>query len=142
MIDLYDMQCNAFLPMQSIRSLLLHHSIYFLLINWIIKIGTTTTKYKYVYFKISKRQAPAGRGPGGIERRREEEERRKLVVSWRKKRVKKCNRKRDERHPWNDATSNIKTHSRPTEHESSIRGEILFVSSSKARLSTRNRGFI
>ena len=75
-IDLYDMQCNAFLPMQSIRSLL-HHSIYFLIINWIIKIGTTTTKYKYVYFKISKRQAPAGRGPGGmIERRREEEERR------------------------------------------------------------------
>jgi hypothetical protein len=68
------MQCNAFLPMQSIRSLL-HHSIYFL-INWIIKIGTTTTKYKYVYFKISKRQAPAGRGPGGmIERRREEERR-------------------------------------------------------------------
>ena len=77
MIDLYDMQCNAFLPMQSIRSLLLHHSIYFLIINWIIKIGTTTTKYKYVYFKISKRQAPAGRGPGGmIERRKEEEERR------------------------------------------------------------------
>ena len=76
MIDLYDMQCNAFLPMQSIRSLLHHHSIYFLIINWIIKIGTTTTKYKYVYFKISKRQAPAGRGPGGmIERRREEERR-------------------------------------------------------------------
>lgn len=64
------------------------------------------------------------------------------VVSWTKKRVKKCNRKRDEKHPWNDATSNIKTHSRPTEHASSIRGEKLFVSTSKARLSTRNRGFI
>lgn len=54
------------------------------------------------------------------------------------KRVKKCNTKRAERNPWNDATSNVRTRKRFSLHASPTRGEILVVSVSQARLFPRN----
>ena len=54
------------------------------------------------------------------------------------KRVKKCNTKRAERNPWNDATTNVRTRKRFSLHASPTRGEILVVSVSQARLFPRN----